>query len=234
MPHSNGRCSPALLLFDIDGTLVRKSGPHHRQALVDGVRAIAGFDTSTEHIPVQGMLDRDILAWMLRDAGAGDTHIRQWMPRLVRRAQWIYSRTCPADLSDKVCPGVVKFLESVRQRRILAGLVSGNLTQIGWKKVQRAGLKDYFRFGAFSDRGATRADLVRLALTHASHRGWIHAQTPVALIGDHPNDIDAARKNRVLSVAVATGLVTKEELASHTPDFLVDDLRKLHVEFITA
>src|ERR1051326_9001717 len=60
---------PALVLFDIDGTLVRRAGPHHRQALVDAVRDIAGLETTTEGIPVQGMLDPDILTTMMLNAG---------------------------------------------------------------------------------------------------------------------------------------------------------------------
>jgi beta-phosphoglucomutase-like phosphatase (HAD superfamily) len=55
-------------LFDIDGTLVRRAGPHHRQALVDAVRQVTGAETTTEGIPVHGMLDPDILAWMMRAA----------------------------------------------------------------------------------------------------------------------------------------------------------------------
>src|ERR1022692_2788549 len=40
--------TPALVLFDIDGTLVRRAGPHHRQALVDAVRRVTGLETSTD------------------------------------------------------------------------------------------------------------------------------------------------------------------------------------------
>jgi beta-phosphoglucomutase-like phosphatase (HAD superfamily) len=46
---------PALVLFDIDGTLVRRAGPHHREALVEGVRRVTGLVTSTDDIPVQGI-----------------------------------------------------------------------------------------------------------------------------------------------------------------------------------
>jgi beta-phosphoglucomutase-like phosphatase (HAD superfamily) len=35
--------SRALVLFDIDGTLVRRAGPHHREALVEAVRAPTGW-----------------------------------------------------------------------------------------------------------------------------------------------------------------------------------------------
>ncbi|MBI3209695.1 MAG: HAD family hydrolase [Candidatus Solibacter usitatus] len=222
--------SAALVLFDIDGTLLRRAGPHHRQALVDAVQSVCGIDTTTSHIPVQGMLDGDILAWMLRDAGVRQPRIRQLMPFLMRRAQWIYSRRCPGDLTGNVCPGVVEFLERLRQRRVPACLVSGNLSRIGWKKMERAGLKKYFRSGAFAERGATRADLVRLAMREAREHGWLRRGVPVSLVGDHPNDVRAAKANGVRSVAVLTGVCSKQDLIGESPDVLVEDMRSLRLE----
>ena len=72
--------SRALVLFDIDGTLVRRAGPHHREALVEAVRKVTGLDTTTENIPVHGMLDSDILARMMRDAGAPEELILRHLP----------------------------------------------------------------------------------------------------------------------------------------------------------
>lgn len=43
--------APALILFDIDTTLLRRAGPHHRQALVDAVRQVTGRETTTDRIP---------------------------------------------------------------------------------------------------------------------------------------------------------------------------------------
>ena len=43
--------APGLVLFDIDGTLIRRAGPHHRQALIDAVRHVTGLETTTDHIP---------------------------------------------------------------------------------------------------------------------------------------------------------------------------------------
>ena len=102
--NGNGaQAAPALVLFDIDGTLIRKAGPHHRQALSEAVRKITGLESTTDGIPVQGMLDRDILTIMLRNAGATQTLTRRSMPDLVRTAQSVYSRTCP-NLERRVCP----------------------------------------------------------------------------------------------------------------------------------
>jgi phosphoglycolate phosphatase len=227
--RSPGTSDGALVLFDIDGTLLRRAGPHHRQALVEAVRGATGLDSTTEGIPVQGMLDRDILAVMLANAGASPTMIRRTMPEIVRKAQRIYQRTCP-DLRRRVCPGARMLLYKLARRGVLTGLVTGNLTGIGWKKMERAGLKRYLRFGAFAELARDRAGLVRVALQHARRQGWIHRTSPVALIGDHPNDIRAAQANGVRAVAVATGLVSFEELAAHRPDVLVQDLRSLPLE----
>ncbi len=44
-PDRSVNCSAAfrsLVLFDIDGTLVRRAGAHHREALVQGVRRVTG------------------------------------------------------------------------------------------------------------------------------------------------------------------------------------------------
>src|SRR5258706_5385596 len=101
--------APALVLFDIDGTLMRRAGPHHRQVLVDAVRHVTGLETSTDHIPVHGMLDPDILTRMMLDGGATREQVRRAMPAVIEKAQTLYVRPCP-DLTEKTCPRVLYFL----------------------------------------------------------------------------------------------------------------------------
>jgi phosphoglycolate phosphatase-like HAD superfamily hydrolase len=152
------------------------------------------------------------------------------MPDLVRRAQSIYVRNCPPTLRSKVCPGVRECLARLKRLGAVTGLVTGNLSRIGWKKMERAGLKPYFRFGAFAESALERSALVREAIGHARAQGWIGKSGRIWYIGDHPNDIRAARANGVGSIAVATGLSNADELSSHGPDMLVEDLRALDVE----
>jgi phosphoglycolate phosphatase len=220
--------APALVLFDIDGTLIRRAGPHHRQALVDAVRDVTGLETTTENIPVHGMLDRDILRQMMLDAGAGDDQIRAAMPEIVERAQERYVLSCP-DLQDKTCPGARELLQQLTSAGIPLLLVTGNLTRIGWRKMERAGLQHFFRFGAFSEMAKDRAGLAALAIGHARENGWVRNGSPISLIGDAPSDIIAARANRARAIAVQTGISTREELQSESPDLLVEDLRALQL-----
>ena len=221
----------ALVLFDIDGTLLRRAGPHHREALARAVKQATGIETTTDGIAVAGMLDRDILAAMLRRAGASESAIRRAMPDLVERAQRSYVRHCP-DLRRKVCPGARGLLYKLARRGIPAGLVTGNLTRIGWKKMERAGLSHYFRFGAFAELARDRAGLVGIAVAHARREGWIDSSSRVALLGDHPNDIRAAQAHGVRSVAVATGWIGEAELARYAPDLLVPDMRALTIDLL--
>jgi phosphoglycolate phosphatase len=223
--------SNALVLFDIDGTLLRRAGPHHRQALVDAVRKIARVETTTDGVPVAGMLDRDILTVMMTRSGMKRAAIRSAMPDIVRHAQSIYARSCP-DLQRRTCPGVRALLYRLRRRGVVTGLVTGNLTRIAWKKMERAGLRHYFRYGAFAELARDRAGLVRLAVRQARREGWISPGSRISLIGDHPNDVLAARANRVRSIAVATGMIALDELSRHSPDVLLPDLRSIKLEML--
>jgi phosphoglycolate phosphatase len=73
---------------------------------------------------------------------------------------------------------------------------------------------------------------VRFAIRHARREGWIGHDSHVSLIGDHPNDVRAAKANGIRSIAVATGLIGFEELQSHAPDIIVPDLRSLTLEML--
>jgi phosphoglycolate phosphatase len=219
----------ALVLFDIDGTLIRRAGPHHREALVEAIRRTAHVETTTDGVPVAGMLDRTILSTMMQTAGMPASTIKRVMPEVVARAQSIYVRRAP-DISNKVCPGVRSLLRRLTARGVVIGLVTGNLSRIGWRKMERAGLRKYFRFGAFAELANDRAGLVRVAIRRARKEHWIGRESAISLIGDHPNDVLAAQANNIRAVAVGTGVVSLEELKAHSPLIAVPDLRSLNLD----
>lgn len=186
---------------------------------------------SVDGIPVAGMLDPDIISRMMLRHGFDPNAIEACMPEIIRRAQRNYGSLCP-NLERKVCPGVRQLLKRLHQNGVPAGLVTGNLTAIGWKKMERAGLREYFRFGAFAEMAKDRSGLVKIAIAEARRSGWLGPRGQVSLIGDHPNDVLAAHNNGIRSIAVATGVVGAEELATHRPDILVPDMRSLTIEML--
>lgn len=220
-----------LFLFDIDGTLLSKAGPHHRHALEYAAGQAAGRPITTEGVPVAGMLDRDIIRLMLSQAGISDKRAGQWMPAIVAEAQRHYPKICPA-LRHRVCPGMRSFLGRLRRRGISAGLVTGNLSLIGWHKMQQSGLRHFFCFGAFAEMGHTRAELAAKAIRQARKEKLCSMHSPVYLVGDHLNDIRAARENQISIISVTTGPMSRQELSAFSPDFLLDDIRDLPLEII--
>jgi phosphoglycolate phosphatase len=221
----------ALALFDIDGTLVRRAGPHHRQALVEGVRKVLGVESTTEGIPVQGMLDPDILRIMMRNAGVPHAEAGEALPAIERAAERYYLRVCPP-LHDRHCPAVAVTLDRLRRRGILLGLVTGNLTKIGWRKLERARLSEYFAFGAFGEMAKTRGGLAKIAIQEARRHHGLERAANIALIGDAPADVLAARQNRIRSISVQTGITPVEELRALRPDYLLRNLRQLRLRMV--
>lgn len=218
-----------LVLFDIDGTLLRRSGPAHRQALERAAGRVAGVAVSADGIPVAGMLDRDILLEMLARAGVGRSRARAMLDEIARAAQNIYARICP-DLRRRVCPGVRPLLRQLKRRGVPCGLVTGNLERIAWTKMRRAGLREFFSVGAFSGDGPTRAALIRLAAARARRAGLLRRGAQIVYVGDHPNDVRAAREAGARIIAVGTGVVSGDALLAEKPDLYVPDLRALTLD----
>ena len=220
----------ALVLFDIDGTLLRRAGPHHKDALIEAIRSVLRREASLANIPTHGMLDCDLLRLMVGELELSEALAEDMLPELRRAAQDFYLANCPSDLRTCVCPGVVSLLDTLQERGIPVALVTGNLTGIGWKKIELAGLRHYFASGAFSEQAATRTALAQAAAEQMKKLGLVDEKARISLIGDHPNDIRAARANSMQAIATATGLSSVDELRQEKPDILVQDLSELNIE----
>jgi phosphoglycolate phosphatase-like HAD superfamily hydrolase len=176
-------------LFDIDGTLLRNSDRIHRESFAIGVREVTGFDISQEIIMLPGGTDPAILSAALEKAG---------IPRKIIEPQWaaIYDaiyRSCNERrraMEIRLMPGVKEALAHLAERGAALGVATGNLEAIGWIKLEEAGLREWFRFGGFSDRFPLRADLIGNAAKVAREAAGANAQ--VCVVGDTPSDIAAA------------------------------------------
>ena len=220
----------SLVLFDIDGTLLRRAGRHHRAALCAGIKRVTGLDTTLDGVDTSGMLDRDLITAMLRTAGMSASRIRSVLVQIMAETAACYHENCPDSLHDRVCEGVIDLLIDLRRRGVVLGVVSGNLTAIGWRKLELAGLREYFSVAGFAEDGRTRARLAKVAFWRARRTGPLPDTAKTTLIGDHFNDIEAAKCNRFQSVAVATGLTPLHQLATVSPDILIPDLTHLRID----
>ncbi len=222
--------SHALVLFDIDGTLISRAGPHHKSALIEGIRRVTGIATTLDGVATQGMLDCDLITGMLQAGGVSRRRIRTALQDIMAECQSAYLSNCLDDLRDRVCPGIPQLLERLKTGGATIGVVTGNLSRIGWKKLELAGIRDYFSLGAFAEDGSTRIRLAAIAASRARKDGLVRRDCRISLLGDHPNDVAAAKGNSFFAVAVATGMSSLEELKAAQPDLAVKDAGEIDAE----
>jgi phosphoglycolate phosphatase-like HAD superfamily hydrolase len=215
-------------LFDIDGTLMRSRDRVHVDSVAWSVHRVTGFEITLTGIQLQGNTDTAILREACRQAGIpADVLEEQYEAILDTMRNCVAEKRHELDLY--LMPGVSEVLRHLAQKGALLGVASGNLEAIGWIKIEKAGLREWFHFGGFSDQLPDRAELVKHAVRKAremnGHQGasW----TKICVVGDTPRDIDAARANGLSVIAVATGRSSFEELLQHRPDACVSSLADL-------
>ncbi|MBV9626230.1 MAG: HAD family hydrolase [Acidobacteria bacterium] len=211
-------------VFDIDGTLLVTRDLVHWNALHQAMLEVYGVDTTIEGIPYHGKTDLSILRAALARAGVDDGRFRTGL----ERALVVIRRDVEAGhdaIIPMVCPGIPRFLESIQKAGKLIGVASGNLEAVGWRKIEAAGLKQFFSFGFFSDGCESRAGIFRNALTYIADKLGPWART--CFVGDTPFDIEAAREVGAAIVAVASGTFTFDELTACSPDLCLSDCGQL-------
>lgn len=212
-------------LFDIDGTLLRSRDRIHFNAFAESAREL-GFAISLDGVVLHGGTDTAILAEAFALAGI---ERERWEPHnaaiLEAMRRTIAERR--AEMQLWMMPAVEETLAHLAGRGALLGVATGNLEAIGWTKVELMGLREWFRFGGFSDRYEIRADMVAEAVRQARTLLPDVAEPKICVVGDTPRDIEAARANGLRVIAVATGNYSFEELAALEPDVCVESFAML-------
>jgi phosphoglycolate phosphatase len=213
---------PVVVLFDVDETLVHTGGSGARswkgafQELY-GIPADIGQHTSAGETDPQvaratfkGVIHRE----------PTDTELDQlYVHYLLHLADDIL-----VSEQYRMLPGADTCLTTLGRAGVLLGLVSGAMEGAARTKLIPANLNRFFIFGAYGSDSPDRAELTGIAIEKAVrlHAGLAHSQ--VFVVGDTPLDIDAAKKSGAVSVGVATGRYSVDELSGSGADHVLGSL----------
>ena len=214
----------AAYLFDIDGTLIRSRDCIHFNSFTTSFKRVTGFELSFAGVQLAGNTDTAILREASEQAGI-PAKVMEERTEAVLEAM----RSAVADQRGQMdlirMPGVEEALRYLVGKGACLGVASGNLEAIGWIKIEQAGLREWFKFGGFSDHFSVRSELIAQAAAKA--REMTGANATVCVVGDTPRDIEAAHANSLPVIAVATGHFSFDDLSQHQPEACATSLAAL-------
>ena len=224
-----------ILLWDIDGTLIRSTRPGgYKEYTIPVLEEIFGTAGRLAEMQVSGMTDLQIVFEALNEAGVTQEDIlaraEVLVSRLTEEARKVTSNGTKFFV---LLPGVRETLTALDEHpRYKSALVTGNIKPMAQLKMELVGLDHFFTLpGAFGDESHNRRDLpARAAERIRKHLQMDLAPEHFIVIGDTPNDIDCAHHFGARAVAVGTGrFYPNEEILKHKPDKFLPDLSDVNL-----
>ena len=210
-----------LALFDIDGTLIQRTGVESMPPIIKefygiDVKELKKYDGSTSYGILKAYLEAEGLyephkqnRFKLALAGAGDVCKKTY-----------------ENVDIQPVDNVETILQEIEDLFVFTGLVTGNTYEMSRVKMENAGLWNYFTWGAYGGNTEHREDIITDAINQATEKYQMDfPKENIYVIGDTQKDITAANSVGVQSVGVATGKVSYEDLEAVEPDYLFADYK---------
>jgi phosphoglycolate phosphatase len=216
---------PRLILWDVDGTLVRV-GDVGAEIFDVAIERRLGRPPA-KRVLMSGKTDPQIVLEYLDgfDLPADHTHLPDILDDL---ATELAARADVIRAHGIVLPGVKELLARFdAEDDIIQTLLTGNIAPNALVKVGAFGLDRWLNLdiGAYGSDHADRNELVPIAMAKVeAARGVGIKPDDVWVVGDAPPDLACARAGGVRCLLVATGRPTYEELEALRPDALRRDL----------
>ncbi len=214
-----------LILFDIDGTLTRSRDGYI--PFNEAIRKTFGVDGDIRAVVPDGntdpMIVKDIFGQLAIDIEISAIQWRDFSANL--RASY-HDHLSRGTTAIRALPGALELLQALAaEESFISSIVTGNFEVTAEVKLVAAGLAPYLRRGAYASDSSHRPDLPAIA-----KRRWeevngrsLNAEHCI-IIGDTPNDLEAARQNGMKCILVGTGRYSIEELLYWAPEGCIEDL----------
>jgi phosphoglycolate phosphatase-like HAD superfamily hydrolase len=215
---------PLLILWDIDGTLIRSGGL--AAEIFELALATVTGEVPLERVRMSGKTDPQIIAEYLAMMGVDDPAA---LPAVLELAeQELAAAESLLSEQGSICAGAYELLERLSTcDKVTQTLLTGNVAPNARVKLRAFGLDHFIDFdiGAYGSDHAERTNLVPIALERAERlrslridpdRTWV--------IGDTPNDAACARAGGVHCLLVASGTYSLGELLLQSADATLVDL----------
>ncbi len=207
-----------LILWDIDGTLISTQRPSninlHQKVIED-----CGFGRIEVSFETQGVSDWEIIFHLLSSGSrlSNQDEVTEIFEKLDILSEQIDRKTI-----FLAKPGVVNFLKHFNSDLWTLGILTGNSKKRMLAKLEKVSMTNFFNSDYIfaCEISEKRIDIARRAKKYADSKNL----EIIVIIGDTPLDISVAREIGARVISVATGKYSKDELRSHEPDLLIENV----------
>lgn len=212
-----------LLLFDIDGTLMRTAGVGKKSFNL-AFRKIFGFKDAFENIEMMGRTDPLIVEEALKkfEVEADDDQIEKFRNLYYQILEEMIEEP---HAGKRLCPGIDFLLNELEDNdNYIPGILTGNWRYSAYLKLRHFEIDGYFKTGVFADDTPNRDEMVPLAIHRVAEEFNINVSPEkIIVLGDTPRDIHAAKPHGAITIGVATGFHDIQELEEAEADYVFDD-----------
>ena len=188
-----------LLIWDIDGTLIRTKGVGKR-AMNTAFYKLFGIHDGFGPINMAGMLDAIIVrkAFELHNIpfilpnGTKNTDIERFYE--------LYIEALSSEISmikgSIACPGVLELLKILQQQDAFYNVLgTGNIEEGARLKLSVDNMNSYFPTGGFGDQQIERYQLIEKAIVNSEDYFKLNfRRDKIFVIGDTPKDVECGNK----------------------------------------
>jgi len=220
-----------IVLFDIDGTLVKAGGAGAR-GLNKAVKEMCGVENICDKFSIQGATDKENFAAAFKHACGKKPTVKQF-----RELELKYLGFLPAEVKSSVksgnyskLNGVEKLLVMLSKRKdVMVGLGTGNLKEGALVKLEPSGFNKYFAFGGYGCDSHIRSKVLMKAVERAEKllKAKIRP-ADVYVVGDTHLDVAAAKEAGYHSAAVLDGFGDEKLVSRSGAELLVRDFGDLY------
>jgi len=215
-----------LVLFDIDGTLIRTGGAGEK-AFARVCDTQFGVVNGTARLNFAGRTDRSIVRdfFQHHDIEPSAANFRKFFEAYVFILDELLGQN-----KGRVLPGVYELLRGLRslQPAPIVGLLTGNIRLGAEIKLRHHRLWDQFQVGGFADDDEVRICIVSVVRMRGCQMAGVELRgEEILVVGDTPHDIACGRAIGARVLAVATGSFTRGQLESHSPYSVVETLAEV-------
>src|SRR3989344_3152336 len=216
-----------LVLFDIDGTLTNRVG-NLKESLWRfpyAVKKLFNVDlnlTVDDYMSFNGWIDKAQEWEMVKTKGVSREEYEKKFPKFGEIVLEYFKFHKP---TYTTAPGAKELLQNLYERGVNLGVITGNVEEGAWWKLDNVGIRNYFSFGLFGGEANDRVELASYVFEKAKrHFGTAFLPDNIVIIGDTVHDVRSAKENGLKSILILTGGQNSEVPKDVTPNLIVSSL----------